>query len=74
MQEMTMASTISKMQGTSREGTSSLLGKLGKLFHLSALDSRGDDPICLSALDATTLRRYGYSESQITLMKEGSLR
>lgn len=73
-----MASTVLKTQMSARDelpkGGRRLLGKLGKLLHLSAPFARGDDPICLSALDASTLGRYGYTEAQITLMKEGSLR
>jgi hypothetical protein len=56
------------------EGQGYLLQKLGKLLHFKALSARGDDPVCMSALDATTLGRYGYNEREISLMKEGSLR
>jgi hypothetical protein len=72
-----MASTISKNARASEGGAQRpghLLAKLGKLFHIPALGGHGDDPVCLSALDTTTLGRYGYNESQITLMKEGTLR
>jgi hypothetical protein len=51
-------------------GLSERLVKLLRVFQ----DAEGDDAVCLGALDASTLRRYGYSERQITSMKEGSFR
>ncbi|HZV22023.1 MAG TPA: hypothetical protein VE986_10815 [Hyphomicrobiales bacterium] len=53
---------------------SSLLDRLAAALHIQKLFLKGDDPVCLSALDESTLRRYGYSESQIHLMKESALR
>ncbi len=52
----------------------SLAGRLFKLFHFPAPLWKGDDPVCLSALDGSTLRRFGYSEREIWRMKESSLR
>jgi hypothetical protein len=51
-----------------------LFEKLGKLLHFPRLGGGCDDPVCLSALDETTLRRFGYNEMQIHLMKEGTFR
>jgi hypothetical protein len=51
-----------------------LFEKLGKLLHLPRLGGGGDDPVCLSALDETTLGRFGYNEAQIHLMKESTFR
>jgi hypothetical protein len=72
-----MASMVSKITPVSESaatptGSIHLLQILRKL--VPAFATRGDDPVCLSALDETTLGRYGYSESQIHLMKESSLR
>jgi len=36
--------------------------------------SSHDDPVCLSALDDTTLRRFGYKETEINLMKQNAFR
>jgi hypothetical protein len=70
-----MASISSKSSttahDTSRPGY--LFAKLGKLLHLPRR-SGGDDPVCLSALDETTLGRFGYNEMQIGLMKENTFR
>lgn len=71
--------SISKM-ATARQGHGGsavrwhLFQKLGRLLHLQPAPTQADDPICMSALDATTLGRYGYNEREIGLMKEGSLR
>ncbi len=46
--------------------------KLAKMLHIRQI--AGDDPVCLSALDESTLGRFGYNEAQIHLIKEGSLR
>ncbi len=51
-----------------------LWNKIGRFLHIPPLGAQGDDPVCLSALDDTTLGRYGYNERQIHLMKEGTLR
>jgi hypothetical protein len=74
-----MASIVSKItpsaqSGRGAGGTSYLSRIVRKLAHIPAFGTQGDDPVCLSALDETTLGRYGYSESQIHLMKEISLR
>jgi len=55
-------------------GSGRLFEKIGKLLHLPRLGGGGDDPVCLSALDETTLGRFGYSETQIHLMKETTFR
>ena len=47
--------------------------KILKLFHLPG-SGPSDDPVCLSALDTSTLRRFGYNERAIMDMKEGNLR
>ena len=67
-----MASITSKHRVAST--ASRLFDKLGTLLHLPRAGTRSDDPVCLSALDETTLGRFGYSETQIRLMKEGTLR
>ena len=67
-----MASITSKPPVAST--ASHLLDILGKLLHSLHAGARSDDPVCLSALDETTLARFGYSETQIRLMKEGTLR
>ena len=46
---------------------------LEQYFYSSGPHSH-DDPVCLSALDDTTLRRFGYKESEISLMKESAFR
>ena len=51
-----------------------LSGKLGRLLHLPQQSGGNDDPVCLSALDETTLGRFGYNEMQIHLMKESTFR
>jgi hypothetical protein len=51
-----------------------LFKKLRKLSHLPRLGGGGDDPVCLSALDETTLGRFGYNEMQVQLMKESTFR
>jgi hypothetical protein len=71
-----MASVFSKRSNaaydTRRPGR--LFEKLGKLLQLPRRSGGGDDPVCLSALDETTLGRFGYNEVQIHLMKEGTFR
>jgi hypothetical protein len=74
-----MASIVSKItpggqSGVPSGGPGHILQMLQKWVRILAFVTRGDDPVCLSALDETTLGRYGYSESQIHLMKEGLLR
>ena len=67
--------TFSETKGRVHSGGHGhLFQKLGKLLHLRALANKGDDPVCMSALDSSTLGRYGYNEREISLMKEGSLR
>ena len=62
----------SAVRDTRRAGH--LFEKLGKLLHLPRLGGSSDDPVCLSALDETTLGRFGYNEVQIHLMKESTFR
>jgi hypothetical protein len=71
-----MASIISKRAAAARHtrGPGNLFEKLGKLLHFPRLGGRGDDPVCLSALDETTLEGFGYNEMQIHLMKESTFR
>ena len=54
--------------------THTLAGRLYKLFHFPTPFGKGDDPVCLSALDGGTLQEFGYSERDITRMKAGSFR
>ena len=54
--------------------TATLAGRLFKLFHFPAPLRKGDDPVCLSALDGSTLQEFGYSEREISRMKVGSFR
>ena len=51
-----------------------LFEKLGMLLYSPRLGGRGDDPVCLSALDEKTLGRFGYNEMQIQRMKESTFR
>jgi hypothetical protein len=68
-----MASISSKCSTARRPGR--LFEKLGKLLHLARRGGGGgDDPVCLSALDETTLGCFGYNEMQIHLMKESTFR
>jgi hypothetical protein len=71
-----MASISSKRAAAAHavRGPSQLFEKLGKLLHLARRGGNGDDPVCLSALDETTLGRFGYNEMQIHLMKESTFR
>jgi hypothetical protein len=55
-------------------GFARLFEKLSKLLRLPQSREGGDDPVCLSALDETTLGRFGYNEMQIHLMKERTFR
>lgn len=69
--------SISSKNSTAADGTRTpghLFEKLAKLLHLPRLGGGSDDPVCLSALDETTLGRFGYNEMQIGLMKEGTFR
>jgi hypothetical protein len=68
-----ISSKRAKAAGVTR-GPGHLFGNLVKLLHLRYLGGSGDDPVCLSALDETTLGRFGYSEMQIHLMKESTFR
>jgi hypothetical protein len=74
--EMTITSYSSKNPEGSlqarRLGTGHFLERLATALRIRKLFGTSDDPICLSALDDTTLGRYGYSENQIHLMKEGT--
>ena len=75
-EETAMASISSRRSAAAhgRRGPSRLFEKLGKLLHLPRRRGGGDDPVCLSALDETTLGRFGYNEMQIHLMKEVTFR
>jgi hypothetical protein len=70
-----MASISPKSSKTAHDGRgANLFEKLGKLLHLPRGGVGADDPVCLSALDETTLGRFGYNEMQIHLMKESTFR
>jgi len=69
--------SISSKSSTARNdkrGPGHLFEKLGKLLRLPRSSGGGDDPVCLSALDETTLGRFGYNEMQIHRMKESTFR
>jgi hypothetical protein len=51
-----------------------LLKRLARLFEITRRSGTADDPIYLSALDETTLGRFGYSHAQINLIKESTFR
>ncbi len=69
-----MASTLSKFpSGPAGEGRY-FIARLAKRLHLPRLNRGVDDPVCLSALDETTLGRFGYNEAQINRMKETAFR
>jgi hypothetical protein len=74
--EIAMVSMSSKSSTAAHEtrGPGHLFGKLGKLLPLPRRGGGADDPVCLSALDDTTLGRFGYNEMQIHLMKESTFR
>jgi hypothetical protein len=71
-----MTSITSKISTVAHDprGPGHFFGKLGKLLHRPRRGGGGDDPVCLSALDETTLGRFGYNEMQIHLMKESTFR
>jgi hypothetical protein len=71
-----MASISPKSSKAARNGHGANLidDKLGKLLHLPGSGGGADDHVCLSALDETTLGRFGYNEMQIHLMKESTFR
>jgi len=71
---MAWISSKSSTAAHGKRGPGHLFEKLGKLLHLPRRGGGSDDPVCLSALDETTLARFGYSEMQIHLMKESTFR
>jgi hypothetical protein len=71
---MASISSKSSTEAHNKRGAGRLFEKLGKLLHFPRRGGGGDDPVCLSALDETTLRCFGYNEMQIHLMKESTFR
>jgi hypothetical protein len=47
--------------------------RLRKLLRLLASFPKGDDPVCLGALDCSTLKRFGYNEREIIGLKQQRL-
>jgi hypothetical protein len=71
---MASISAKSAIAAHDRHRPGRLFEKLGRLLHFPRLGGGGDDPVCLSALDETTLGRFGYNERQIHLLKESTFR